>query len=129
MSTLLVAEDDPDVLELIVSALRLTGHEVIAARDGMQAVALLRTREVELAVLDVLMPRMTGIEVLREIRDDSSLPQPAVLMLSALCSRADMRAGFVAGADDYLAKPFDLRELLDRVDTLLTERALSASLF
>ena len=129
MSTLLVAEDDPDVLELIVSALRLTGHEVIAARDGMQAVALLRTREVELAVLDVLMPRMTGIEVLREIRGDSSLPQPAVLMLSALCSRADMRAGFVAGADDYLAKPFDLRELLDRVDTLLTERALSAALF
>ena len=129
MSTLLVAEDDPDVLELIVSALRLTGHEVIAARDGMQAVALLRTREVELAVLDVLMPRMTGIEVLREIRGDTSLPQPAVLMLSALCSRADMRAGFVAGADDYLAKPFDLRELLDRVDTLLTERALSAALF
>jgi DNA-binding response OmpR family regulator len=129
VSTLLVAEDDPDVLELIVSALRLTGHEVIAARDGMQAVALLRTREVELAVLDVLMPRMTGIEVLREIRGDSSLPQPAVLMLSALCSRADMRAGFVAGADDYLAKPFDLRELLDRVDTLLTERALSAALF
>jgi DNA-binding response OmpR family regulator len=72
---------------------------------------------------------MTGIEVLREIRGDSSLPQPAVLMLSALCSRADMRAGFVAGADDYLAKPFDLRELLDRVDTLLTERALSAALF
>ena len=129
MSTLLVAEDDPDVLELIVSALRLTGHEVIAARDGMQAVALLRTREVDLAVLDVLMPRMTGIEVLREVRGDSSLPQPAVLMLSALCSRADMRAGFVAGADDYLAKPFDLRELLDRVDTLLTERALSAALF
>ena len=129
MSTLLVAEDDPDVLELIVSALRLTGHEVNAARDGMKAVALLRTREVELAVLDVLMPRMTGIEVLREIRGDSSLPQPAVLMLSALCSRADMRAGFVAGADDYLAKPFDLRELLDRVDTLLTERALSAALF
>ena len=129
MSTLLVAEDDPDVLELIVSALRLTGHEVIAARDGMQAVALLRTREVELAVLDVLMPRMTGIEVLREIRGDTSLLQPAVLMLSALCSRADMRAGFVAGADDYLAKPFDLRELLDRVDTLLTERALSAALF
>ena len=129
MLVLLVAEDDPDVLELIVSALRLTGHEVIAARDGMQAVALLRTREVELAVLDVLMPRMTGIEVLREVRGDSSLPQPAVLMLSALCSRADMRAGFVAGADDYLAKPFDLRELLDRVDTLLTERALSAALF
>jgi DNA-binding response OmpR family regulator len=129
VSTLLVAEDDPDVLELIVSALRLTGHEVIAARDGMQAVALLRTREVDLAVLDVLMPRMTGIEVLREVRGDSSLPQPAVLMLSALCSRADMRAGFVAGADDYLAKPFDLRELLDRVDTLLTERALSAALF
>jgi DNA-binding response OmpR family regulator len=129
VSTLLVAEDDPDVLELIVSALRLTGHEVIAARDGMQAVALLRTREVDPAVLDVLMPRMTGIEVLREVRGDSSLPQPAVLMLSALCSRADMRAGFVAGADDYLAKPFDLRELLDRVDTLLTERALSAALF
>ena len=129
MSTILVAEDDPDVLELIVSALRLTGNEVIAARDGMQAVALLRTREVELAVLDVLMPKMTGIEVLREIRGDHTLSQPSVLMLSALCSRADMRAGFVAGADDYLAKPFDLRELLDRVDTLLTERVLSSSLF
>lgn len=129
MSTILVAEDDPDVLELIVSALRLTGNEVIAARDGMQAVALLRSREVDLAVLDVLMPKMTGIEVLREIRGDDTLTQPTVLMLSALCSRADRRAGFVAGADDYLAQPFDLRGLLDRVDTLLTERALSASLF
>ena len=125
----MVAEDDPDLLELVVSALRLTGHDVIAARDGMQAVALLRTRSVELAVLDVLMPRMTGIEVLREVRGDRALPQPAVLMLSALCSRADMRAGYVAGADDYLAKPFDLRELLDRVDALLTERALATSLF
>lgn len=125
----MVAEDDPDLLELVVSALRLTGHDVIAARDGMQAVALLRTRSVELAVLDVLMPKMTGIEVLREVRGDRALPQPAVLMLSALCSRADMRAGYVAGADDYLAKPFDLRELLDRVDALLTERALATSLF
>lgn len=123
--TLLVAEDDPDLLELLVAALRLTGHEVLAARDGMQALAVLRSRPVDLAVLDVLMPRMTGLEVVREVRADTSIAQPTLLMLSALCSRSDVRAGLLAGADDYLAKPFDLGELIDRVDVLLTERAVA----
>ena len=123
--TLLVAEDDPDLLELLVAALRMTGHEVVAARDGMQALALLRSRPIDLAVLDVLMPRMTGLEVVREVRADRSIDQPVLLMLSALCSRSDVRAGLIAGADDYLAKPFDLGELIDRVDVLLTERAVS----
>lgn len=123
--TLLVAEDDPDLLELLVAALRLTGHEVLAARDGMQALAVLRSRPVDLAVLDVLMPRMTGLEVVREVRADTTIAQPTLLMLSALCSRGDVRAGLLAGADDYLAKPFDLGELIDRVDVLLTERAVA----
>jgi DNA-binding response OmpR family regulator len=124
--TLLVAEDDPDLLELLVAALRMTGHEVLPARDGMQALALLRSRPIDLAVLDVLMPRMTGLEVVREVRTDTSIEQqPVLLMLSALCSRSDVRAGLIAGADDYLAKPFDLGELIDRVDVLLTERAVA----
>lgn len=123
MSRVLLADDESDLRSLMVLVLESGGHEVVAARDGAEAIALSAVGEFDVVVLDVMMPRATGIEVLGEIRARQGR-QPTVLMLSALCSRADVRAGYVAGADDYLAKPFTMSELLDRVQTLVDERTI-----
>ncbi|CAB4691699.1 MAG: response regulator [Actinobacteria bacterium] len=125
MSTILVADDEADLRDLMAVVLESAGHDVITARDGVHAIAQSAAHQIDLVVLDVMMPRATGVEVLGEIRARSG-SQPAVLMLSALCSRADIRAGYIAGADDYIAKPFSMQEFVDRVHTLLDERAVLA---
>lgn len=125
MSRLLIVDDETDLRELMAIVLESVGHEVATARNGADAIALTEHEAFDLLVLDVMMPGITGLEVLCEIRARTT-PQPAVLMLSALCSRADVRAGYVAGADDYLAKPYAMTELLERVQILLDERAVLA---
>lgn len=121
---LLVAERDPELLELIVPVLRLAGHRVTAARDGLQALGLWRNQPFDLVVLDMMLPRLTGLEVLHEMRADSERTQSAVIMLSSLTTRAEARSGFMAGADEVLAVPFTVHALRTRVEELLTERAL-----
>lgn len=122
--TVLVADDDPDLLEMMTTVITAAGHRAVGARDGSIAIALASHLEVDIAVLDVMMPKATGLEVLAEIRSMPG-PQPLVLMLSALCSRADVRAGYAAGADDYLAKPFTVSELVERITVLLDERQVA----
>ncbi len=121
---LLVAERDPELLELIVPVLRLAGHRVTAARDGLQALGLWRNQPFDLVVLDMMLPRLTGLEVLHEMRADSERTQSAVIMLSSLTTRAEARSGFMAGADEVLAVPFTVHALRTRVEELLAERAL-----
>ena len=121
---LLVAERDPELLELIVPVLRLAGHRVTAARDGLQALGLWRNQPFDLVVLDMMLPRLTGLEVLHEMRADSERTQSAVIMLSSLTTRAEARSGFMAGADEVLSVPFTVHALRTRVEELLTERAL-----
>lgn len=125
MSRILVADDEPDLRSLMALVLESGGHQVWTATDGAAAIGLSAEHDFDVAILDVMMPRATGIEVVGEIRARRG-HQPTVLMLSALCSRADIRAGYVAGADDYLAKPFTMAELLDRVQALIDERTILA---
>lgn len=121
---LLVAERDPELLELMVPVLRLAGHRVTAARDGLQALGLWRNQPFDLVILDMVLPRLTGLEVLHEMRADTGRTQSAVVMLSSLTSREEVRTGLMAGADEVLAVPFTVQALRTRVEELLAERAL-----
>ncbi len=116
METVLVIDDDPGLAELLGEYLGSRGLGVRTAPDGLTGLALLRGGGVDLVVLDVMMPGMDGFEVLREIRRDSRIP---VVMLTARGDDTDRIVGLEMGADDYLAKPFNPRELLARIRAVL----------
>ena len=125
-ATILVVDDEPPILDLIVSYLRADGFTVHTARDGPSALAQARALRPDLIVLDVLLPGMDGLEVCKELQRERWVP---VLMLTARTEEADKVAGFAVGADDYLTKPFSLRELAVRVRAILrrAERAAPPS--
>jgi DNA-binding response OmpR family regulator len=119
---ILAADDDADVLELVAFRLRRAGCEVITVGDGKAALEAGREHSPDLAVLDVTMPGMSGIEVTRALReDDAARPMPIVL-LSASVDEAEIKRGLEAGADKYVGKPFSARELIDVVEGLLRAR-------
>jgi two-component system response regulator MprA len=114
---ILVVDDEPAVREAVERALRLDGHDVLLAADGVEALAALEGRPPDAVVLDVLMPRVDGLELCRRLRGRGD--RTPVLMLTARDAVSDRVAGLDAGADDYLVKPFALEELLARVRALL----------
>ncbi|RYB02734.1 response regulator [Lichenibacterium ramalinae] len=113
---ILVADDDPHIRDVIGFALRRAGMEPEMARDGSEALRLFRTRRFGLAVLDIGMPEMDGLDLCREIRRTSQLP---ILFLSARDEEVDRILGLEIGGDDYLTKPFSPRELVARVKAIL----------
>jgi two-component system, OmpR family, response regulator MtrA len=117
---LLVADDDEDVLMLVQLRLARSGYEVVVARDGEEALRLAREKQPDLAVLDWMMPKASGLEVLRALRADEETASIPVLMLTARASASDIEQGLAAGADDYIAKPFSPQELASRVQSILT---------
>jgi len=119
---ILIADDDEDVLELVAFRLERAGYEVTLARDGEQALAAARERQPALAVLDVMMPKLTGYDVTRELRADPRTADVPVILLTARVQEADVRTGYDAGADDYVRKPFAPQELRDRVAAALEKR-------
>jgi len=116
---ILVADDDEDILLLVTTRLRRDGHEVVSASRGDDALALARELKPALAVLDVGMPGLDGLEVLGEIRADEALANTRVLLLTAKAQESDVRRGFEVGADAYVKKPFSPAELSARVRELL----------
>jgi DNA-binding response OmpR family regulator len=116
---ILCADDDEDILSLVALRLRRAGYDVVQANDGQKALELARTRRPDVAVLDVMMPRLTGHEVLAAIRGDDELRELKVVLLSARVQEVDVERGMEAGADAYLAKPFRADELLEQVKALL----------
>ncbi len=110
--TILVADDEAPIRNLIESYLRAEGWDVMTATNGEQAVAGVRSRRPDLVVLDVLMPELDGLEALRQIRTFSDV---YVIMLTARSEEADKLVGLGVGADDYLTKPFSPRELVARM--------------
>ncbi len=109
---ILVAEDEADIRSLLQISLEGEGHRVLPAGDGMQALELLKSEAVHLAILDVMMPRLDGFNLLRKIRETSTIP---VIFLTARTGDMDKVLGLGLGADDYLAKPFSMNELMARV--------------
>jgi two-component system phosphate regulon response regulator PhoB len=116
---LLVADDDEDILTLVQLRLSRSGFEVIVARDGLEALRLVQERHPDLAVLDWMMPKASGLEVLRAIRANSETADIPVVLLTARVSEADVQEGLDAGAVDYIAKPFSPQELAARVQSIL----------
>jgi DNA-binding response OmpR family regulator len=122
----LVVDDDTDVAETIQRALEQSGEDVMVAHRGADALHLARQRTPDLVVLDIIMPGMTGIEVCRHMRASPELAPVPILFLTAKGEIGDKIDGFEAGADDYLTKPFDLREMVLRVRALLRRAQRSA---
>ena len=119
----LVADDDEDILLLVTTRLRRDGFNVVSASSGDQALALAREHKPTLAVLDIGMPGLDGLEVLAEIRADDELRGMLVLLLTAKAQESDVRRGYDSGADAYVKKPFSPAELSARVRALLEPEA------
>jgi DNA-binding response OmpR family regulator len=118
----LVADDDPDILTLVGFRLERAGYEVLPARDGEEALALALERQPDLAILDVMMPKLDGYEVTQRLRDNQATSGMPVILLTARVQEADITRGFEAGADDYIKKPFSPQELRARVQAILGRR-------
>lgn len=121
MARILVADDDVDIRELVEFKLSSMGHEIVAVGDGAAAVKACKAQKPDLAVLDVMMPGVSGLDAIREIRADPALADLPVILLTARAQESDVETGFDSGADDYITKPFSPRELALRVETLLAK--------
>ena len=119
-SKILVVEDDPSIREGVLATLKFEGHTVLAAGDGERGWELFEKESPDLVILDVMLPKVSGHELIRMIRRVA--PEQAVLFLSARGSEADRVLGLDLGADDYIVKPFGIRELSARVRALLRRR-------
>ena len=113
--TILVVDDETTLRETLVDALEAEGFRVVAAADGREALALFRSERPDLILLDLMLPELSGVEVCRIIRAESSVP---IVMLTAKDSELDKVVGLELGADDYVTKPFSLRELSARIRAL-----------
>ena len=121
----LVADDEEDIRALVAFRLKRAGYEVITAADGEEALLLATTRLPDLAVLDMMMPKATGLEVTRSMREHEATKDIPVILLTARAQEVDVQRGFEAGADDYVKKPFSPQDLQARVHALLERSAAS----
>lgn len=117
--TVLVIDDEPEMLRLLDYNLTRAGYAVLTARDGESGLAAARRHSPDLIILDVMMPGMDGLEVCKRLRQEPATASRPVLMLTAKAEEPDRVLGLELGADDYVAKPFGMRELLARVKALL----------
>jgi len=111
-TTILVVEDEESFVEALTVGLKREGFRVRVARDGVEALALFDSVQPDLVLLDVMLPRISGVDVCREIRTRSSVP---IIMVTARTSEIDTVVGLEIGADDYVSKPYRLRELVARM--------------
>jgi DNA-binding response OmpR family regulator len=120
---ILVVEDDPNLLETIKYNLRKEGYEVVTAGDGEQALDTARRETPDLLILDIMLPKLNGFEVCRILRNEMTVP---ILMLTAKAEETDKIVGLEIGADDYMTKPFSMRELLTRAKAMLRRAKMAA---
>ena len=118
----LAADDDEDILALVAFRLERSGYTVIQARDGQEALELALSEKPDLAVLDVMMPKLDGFELTRRLRSEEATSRMPIILLTARAQDTDVDQGFEAGADDYIRKPFSPQELRTRVQAILGRR-------
>src|SRR5229473_1465467 len=123
-TTILAADDDPQLLRLMTRNLEFEGYEVLPASDGQQALAEIESHVLDLVLLDVMMPKMDGFTVCHRVREFSSVP---IIIVTARGQDQDKVRGLDLGADDYLTKPFSVDELLARVRAVLRRSQFTAS--
>ena len=121
---ILVADDTPANVRMLETRLAREGYEVCVARDGEETLAIAREAKPDLILLDIMMPKLDGIEVCRRLKGDASFPFTPIIMVTALADTKDVVAGLEAGGDDYLTKPIDAHALLARVKSMLRIKSL-----
>jgi DNA-binding response OmpR family regulator len=122
-TTILVVDDDPVIQKLLSVNFELEGYRVVTAGDGIEGLESIGAEPPDIVLLDVMMPRMDGLEVCRRLKDDPATAGIPVILLSAKAQATDISGGIDAGADDYITKPFDPLELLDKVAGLIGNRS------
>ena len=121
--TLLIADDDPEILTMLSLRLGKKGYEVIEAADGIQTLRQAREKKPDLVILDVMMPGKNGWEVARELRADAELRNVGIVMLTAIGEKVNELTSPLYGADEYVDKPFDFADLESRLKKVLEARA------
>jgi len=121
-ATVLVADDDPVIQKLLQVNFQMEGYEVVVAGDGQEAVEKAGEVHPDLIVLDVMMPRMNGLDAAERLKADPATASIPIIILSAKAQEVDIKAGRAAGADEYMTKPFDPLELLEKVAALIGNR-------
>jgi DNA-binding response OmpR family regulator len=119
---ILIADDDPDILALISFRLERAGYDIVRAVNGEEAVRVALDRRPDVALLDVMMPRVDGYEATRRLRQHRETSRMPIILLTARVQEDDIARGFDAGADDYVKKPFSPQELGARVQAILGRR-------
>jgi DNA-binding response OmpR family regulator len=127
MTRILVVDDEQDLVWAVRRSLNDEGWEVLTAFDGQQAIAIAQTHQVDLILLDIVMPELDGLEVCRRLRQDPRMAAVPILFATVRREIDDLVTGLNEGADDYIAKPFDLKELKARVSALLRRGRLAAN--
>jgi two-component system phosphate regulon response regulator PhoB len=127
MARILVVEDEEDIRQILAYNLGQSGHEVLTADRGAAGLDLARKERPELVLLDLMLPDISGLEVCRQLKSDPALREVPVMMLTARSEEIDRVVGFELGADDYVVKPFSVRELILRVQAVLRRSHGSAS--
>jgi DNA-binding response OmpR family regulator len=118
---MLVVDDDPVILKLLRISFEMEGFEVLSAADGQEGLERARSDHPDVVLSDIMMPRLDGLQLLAELKADSATADLPVVLLSAKAQNAEVREGLAMGADDYVTKPFDPLELLDRVNAVLAK--------
>lgn len=126
MTRILIVEDEPDMALGLRDNLQFEGYEVVTAKDGEEALTSVETHNPDIVLLDIMMPKIDGLEVCRRVRQ-SGFVMP-ILMLTAKSQEIDIVRGLEAGADDYIVKPFSIRELLARIRAAMRRTGLGESL-
>ena len=118
----LVVDDDPVIQKLLKVNFEMEGYEVLSAADGAEGLDQAKSGNPDVIILDVMMPKMNGLEVLAALKADPDLDAIPVILLSAKAQAGDVQAGLDRGANAYVTKPFDPLDLLDRVGTLIKKK-------
>ena len=121
MAKIVIAEDEPDIRELIAFTLRFAGHEVIAGANGEEGYELTKKEHPDLAMFDVRMPKMTGYDACKKIKADPEIAHIPVIFLSAKGQENEIEQGMEAGAEEYLLKPFAPDQLAERIKAILAK--------
>ena len=117
---IVVADDDLDLCELLEMKLRQSNYDVFTAMDGVQALEVVRSVRPSLVILDIMMPLMTGMEVLRHLKAESATADIPIILMTAKRQETDVNSGFALGVVDYIVKPFNLKDLVLQVQSVIS---------
>jgi DNA-binding response OmpR family regulator len=120
MKKILIVDDEPNIVMTLEYTFKKSNYEVFIARDGQEALDILKTNFPDVIILDVMMPMVDGFATLEQIRKDANLQHTKVLFLSAKNKESDIEKGLALGADAYMTKPFSIKKVVEKVEELLS---------